>query len=72
MARKATKPPQDPRPLKSIMEDLERAVNRQESVNEKHEHAKGDLETAVANKKETDSRVRALKKELDAALRGKA
>jgi uncharacterized protein (DUF3084 family) len=62
----------EPRPLKDIMGELERAVGSQERANDGHEKAKGELEKAVTAKKDADKRVRSLKKELDLALRGKA
>jgi uncharacterized protein (DUF3084 family) len=62
----------EPRPLKDIMGELERAVGLQERSNDGHEKAKSELEKAVTAKKDADKRVRSLKKELDLALRGKA
>jgi hypothetical protein len=60
------------RPPKDIVDDLERAIATQETRSSAHERAKTELETAAAQKKEIDKRVRSLKKELDLALRGKA
>jgi hypothetical protein len=72
MTAKGKAPKAEPRPLRNITEDLERAVKRQESAGERLEQAQGDLEVATTSKKEADKQVRALKKELDLSLRGKA